>query len=112
MLLDVKYTTEEDYRKYVGCELSGVLEFLALLQEKGKRTWVRQVIIPGLNDNEENIMRLKDLVAKYSVVEKVELLPFKKLCETKYENLKIDFPLKDTPQASKERVLELQSILG
>jgi pyruvate formate lyase activating enzyme len=112
VLLDVKYTTDEDYQKFVGCELSAVLEFLEYLQAKGKRTWIRQVIIPGLNDDVENIKRLKAIVSKFSVVEKTELLPFKKLCETKYDELNLVFLLKDTPEASKSRVEELQLMLN
>lgn len=111
VMLDIKYTTNEDYQRFVGCELSAVIEFLKFLQEINKRTIIRQVVIPGLNDSEENIERLKTLLSQFSVVEKVELLPFKKLCVTKYDGLGIDFPLKDTPEASKELVARLQSII-
>jgi len=108
VMLDIKYTTAEDYRKYVGCEFSLVLEFLEYLQRAGKRTWIRQVIIPGLNDNEDNIVRLRDLIRSNSVVEKAELLPFKKLCEVKYENLGLEFPLKDTPEPKPQQMAELR----
>lgn len=111
VMLDIKYTTAEDYRRFVGCELSSVIEFLKVLQELNKRTIIRQVIIPDLNDSEENIERLKTLLSPFSVVERVELLPFKKLCETKYEKLGLDFPLKDTKEASKELVDRLQKLI-
>jgi pyruvate formate lyase activating enzyme len=59
VLLDVKYTTDELYKEHVGCSLSTVLDFLGYLDEKNIPTTVRQVIIPTLNDTEENILRLQ-----------------------------------------------------
>ncbi|MBQ6848132.1 MAG: pyruvate formate lyase-activating protein [Clostridia bacterium] len=111
VLLDIKYTNTEDYRKNVGAELSEVLRFLDYLKSKKISTWIRQVIIPTLNDNEDNILKLKEIIKKYPNIEKTELLPFKKLCQTKYDNLRIEFPLKDTPEPSSERMKELNSIM-
>ena len=62
VLLDIKYTEDGFYREHVGCGLPEVLEFLSYLNEKGIQTTVRQVIIPTLNDTEENIERLKAIV--------------------------------------------------
>jgi pyruvate formate lyase activating enzyme len=44
-------------------------------------------------------------------VDKIELLPFKKMCEHKYENMGIPFPLKDIPEPSPEKIRELEEIL-
>ncbi len=112
VMLDIKYTSDDDYRNYVGCEMSAVMEFLFYLQEKNKPTWIRQVIIPGLNDDERNINRLKELVERFSCIEKCELLPFKKLCEVKYKNLGIEFPLKDTPEPTVQKIKELECVLN
>lgn len=97
VLLDVKYTDAEKYRKYVGCEFSDVLGFLGMLEKKKIPTTLRQVIIPTLNDSRENMLRLKEIVEKYSVIDGVELLPFRKICVTKYESMGIEFPLADVP---------------
>lgn len=111
VMLDIKYTNNEDYQKYAGCKLNEVLEFLDYLNSKSIPTWIRQVIIPNLNDSEENIIKLKEIVSKYSCIEKVELLPFRKICETKYEELNIEFPLKNTPEPEKEKMDKLKSML-
>ena len=68
VLLDIKYTDDESYKKHVGCSLSKPLEFLELLQSKNVPTWLRQVILPTLNDNEENIKRLSDIAKSHSCV--------------------------------------------
>ena len=90
VLLDIKYTNDADYRKYVGCGIDTPLRFLDLLSKKDIPTTVRQVIIPKLNDNEDNILLLKEIVKAHPNVDKVELLPFRKICKVKYDKLGIE----------------------
>lgn len=111
VLLDIKYTNEEDYQKYVRCSLSEVIEFFDYLEEKEIPTWVRQVIIPTKNDTEENINKLIDIVNKHpKSTKKIELLPFRKLCQPKYDNLKINFEFSDIAEADPQKVKELQAL--
>ena len=63
-------------------------------------------------NNEQDIQKLAEIVKQYSVITKVELLPFKKLCVEKYDKLGIKFPLADTPEFSQERLKELDLILN
>lgn len=107
-LLDLKMTTERDYVEYTKQTLSSALLFLDKLQEKKIPTWIRHVIVPNLNNNLENIARLNALISPYNVIEKVELLPFRKLCLEKYDNLGIGFPLRDTPEADTNDIKLLQ----
>ncbi len=112
VLLDIKYTADEKYKKYVGCEFSSCLEFLNYLEQSRKPYYVRQVIIPGLNDSDKDIDELKSLLSDKKHLKGIELLPFKKLCQVKYDNLNLDFPLKDTPEPSAEKMQELKSRIG
>lgn len=112
VLLDIKYTLEEDYIKFVGCSMQAPLSFLKYLNEKGIKTTVRQVIIPTLNDNKENIERLNEIVKKHPCIDKVELLPFRKICQVKYDELKIDFPFKNLLEPTKEKMQELNALLA
>lgn len=109
VLLDVKMTTQEDYQKYIGASLDDTLSFLAMLEKKNIPVWIRHVVVPGINDSEESIDRLCELVKPYSCIEKIELLPFRKLCLEKYTSLGIPFPLADTPQMSEERISTLRN---
>ena len=111
VLLDIKYTEDDLYRQHVGCSMSAPLEFLDHLNEKGIPTTLRQVIIPTLNDNAENILRLKAIAESHPCVDKTELLPFKKMCSMKYEKLGIPFPHAHLPQPTPEKMRELEEIL-
>ena len=107
VLLDFKYTNADDYLKYTGMEIKKAEDFLSYLEEKNKRTWLRYVVIPNLNDSNESVAKLFELKKQYSCVEKIELLPFRKLCLEKYDEMGIEFPLKNTPEAKREFIDEM-----
>lgn len=112
VLLDIKYTSDELYRKHVGCGLDSVLNFLSYLDERKIPTTVRQVIIPTLNDSAESIAELKKTTAAHPCVDKVELLPFKKICKVKYDSLHREFPFDRFPTPTKEKMEELEALLN
>jgi len=111
VLLDIKYTNDADYRAHVGCALSSVLEFLAELNARKIPTTLRQVIIPTLNDSEENIRTLTQIRDEHPCVDGVELLAFRKLCQSKYDELKIPFPLAHIPEPTREEMEQLNALL-
>lgn len=111
VLLDIKYTENDLYLENVGCSLEKPLEFLYYLNEQKNPTTIRQVIIPTINDNENNIQKLNKIVENHSCVDKVELLPFKKICQTKYDNMKIEFPFEHIPTPTKEMMNKLNELL-
>ena len=112
VLLDYKYTDPAAYPPLVGCEQAAVTRFLAHLEARQIPTWLRQVVIPGKNDSGENFRRLKEIKDTHTCVQKVELLPFRKLCIEKYDALGIPFPLADTPEAKAEDVARFQQEYG
>ena len=108
VLLDIKYPTDEQYRAHVGCGMDAPLAFLDYLNEKGIAVTLRQVIIPTLNDNEQDLAFLKELVVSHACIDTVELLPFKKICTVKYEQMGIPFRFADYDEPSQAEVLEMQ----
>ncbi len=111
VLLDIKYTTEPLYRDYVGGTLGGTLEFLQYLDKENIPVTLRQVIIPTLNDNEENILSLKAIAEGHKCVTNTELLPFKKICQTKYNSMGIPFPFGHLPTPTADSMAKFKKIL-
>ncbi len=111
VLLDFKYTSDEEYKENVGCSINAVNEFLSYLNEKNIPVTLRQVIIPAVNDSEENILKLREIIKEYPVIDKTELLPFRKICSSKYENMGMDFPFGHLLEADKELIGKLYKIL-
>ena len=109
VLLDLKFTGEKAYKSHTGSGLAPVLHFLHEAAERNKPVWIRHVVVPGINDTEEDILALRELIEPYRrVIERVELLPFRKLCLEKYEALGINFPLRDTPEMREDDLARLE----
>ena len=85
--------------------------FLDKTKEKGVSVWFRQVVAPGLNDTEEDVKALSAFARQYPNVEKIELLPFHKLCLEKYRSLNIPFPFETVDAMEKSRVDGLSALL-
>ena len=94
VLLDMKMPDNELYKEYMGVDNKKTLDFFDYLKEQNIKVWIRQVIIKGINTTKNNIEFLKKLKENKNV-EKIELLPFRKLCETKYNDMGIPFLMKD-----------------
>lgn len=112
VLLDVKFTDEESYRRYTGGSLKQTISFLDKLSERKIPVTIRHVVVPGINDSEDDVVRLAHLVAGYKNVTAIELLPYKNLCIEKYESLGIDFSLADTLPLGATRLSELNKALS
>ena len=111
VICDIKATDPEKFRALTGGELSCVYDFLSATEKLGISLWIRQVIVPGLNDDNASVISLGQEARRYGNLEKIELLPFRKLCAEKYENEGIDFPMKDIPECDKEKLSDLQKLL-
>ena len=98
---------EEDYLRYTRCDKEKVDFFLGELQKRNIDTWLRQVIVKGINDNTESAKYLYDVADKHPCVKKVELLKFRKLCVPKYENLGIEFPFAHIPETTASDIKQL-----
>ncbi len=110
VLLDIKFTSDNDYKRYTGGSLDAVLGILSYLNEIKRPVWIRHVVVPGINDTETDARALGELLSPISVIERIEFLPFRKLCLEKYEEMGIPFPLSDTPQASATVISRLEGI--
>lgn len=111
VLCDLKFCNEQQFRTYCRGDLRQVYDFLHLTAQRGIPLWIRQVIVPGLNDNKESILSLKEQAKRYSNLEQIELLPFRTLCTAKYEELGIPFPLQGTEDCTAETIRRLDAYL-
>ncbi|MBR5232184.1 MAG: pyruvate formate lyase-activating protein [Clostridia bacterium] len=112
VLLDLKYTAAEQYQKFVGCDMEKPLRFLAYLNENKIPVTLRQVIIPTLNDTEENVLRLRGIAQSHGCVDKIELLPFRKICQTKYDMMGMAFPFAHLPEPDSEKMAALRKCIS
>lgn len=108
VLLDLKFWDDESYRRYTGIGIENVLKTFDYLKAVQKRTWVRTVIIPGINDNEDIIDLYLSNLKDFDFLERYELLAFHTMGFYKYEKAGIKNHLIDTPPLSAEKRDRLQ----
>ena len=111
VILDVKAVDEKEYFELTGQPIKYFKQFLQAVQKNGNKLWLRQVIVPGINDDKQHILKLKEFAEKLKNVEKVELLPYKTIGVHKYQDLKIAYRLKDVPEMDEERCKKLEELL-
>ena len=110
VLLDIKSYIPELYYKVTNVSIEPTLAMAKYLSEIGKPTWIRFVLVPHLTDNIENVEKLADFVATLTNVERLDVLPFHKMGEYKWEQLGLPYELKDTPSASPELLQQTVNI--
>ena len=93
VLLDIKTINESLHKKLTGITLEKPLRFLNYLQEINKPTWIRHVLVPSLTNNDADLIALAQFLKPYTVVERVELLPYHAYGSYKYEELGKTYPL-------------------
>ena len=96
VMLDIKHTDEGEHLKLTKRPMTAPLAFLDHLNEKGVKVRIRQVLVPGITDTEEQLTALGKIVASVKNLDKVEILPYHELGRVKYEKLGIDYPLEGT----------------
>ena len=107
VLFDIKHPNKDGYQKLTGMNMDESEKFIESLNKSGKPVWIRQVIVPGMMDNEEYLQNLANYLQKIKNIQKIELLPFHHLGFSKYEELNIDNPFKDVPEMDNKRCQEL-----
>lgn len=111
VLFDIKGTNKDNYKQMTGGNINTSLEFLKTCEKMGKKLWLRVVIVPGINDNNEFVKELISFIKPLKNVEKIEFLPYHTLGVHKYEELKFDYPLKGVSDMDKETCKKLEHML-
>ncbi len=111
VLLDIKHINPSEHKSLTGHDNAGILECARYLSEIGKAVWIRHVLVPGITDNDEYLQNLADFLKSLGNIKRIDVLPYHTLGTFKYENLGIDYPLKDTNPPSADRIANARRIL-
>ena len=111
VLLDIKGIDESGYKKVTGIDINEFEYFKEVLNNSNKKVWIRQVIVPGINDTEEYILKLKKYIKDINNIEKIELLPYHTLGVPKYKKLGIKYRLDGVPDMDIDKCKKLEELL-
>lgn len=111
VMLDIKHISDAEHQKLTGHSNKNILEFANYLNAIHKPVWIRHVVVPGITFDKEELEGVGRFLKTLDNVEKLEVLPYHALGVVKYENLGIDYKLKDTPQLTKAEAKEAERII-
>ncbi len=111
ILLDIKSIDTDKAKELTGMGNENALELLDYLEETNKEVWIRHVVVPGITDNPEDIEKMAEYLSLFSVVSKVEMLPFHKMGEYKWKELCMDYKLVQTPEPSNQSIYALNHMV-
>ncbi len=111
-LLDIKHIDDEKCRKLTGQSNENTLAFAEFLSENGKAVWIRQVLVPNITDDEDDLLKTRAFIDTLKTVERVEVLPYHTMGAVKYEKLGMAYPLEGVQAPSKEKVMSAKRILS
>jgi len=104
VLLDIKSSDPETYRRVTGRDLAPTLRFAERLASEAKPTWIRFTLVPGETDDPANVEGIARFVAPMKNVEWVEVQPFHQMGAFKWKAIGLDYKLLNTPTAGRELV--------
>ena len=110
-LLDIKHIDDKKCDKLTWHGNKNTLAFARFLSDNNKPMWIRQVIVPGITDGEEDLQKTRALIDSLTSVERVEVLPYHTMGTVKYEKLGLAYPLQGVEAPSKERLAGAKRIL-
>ncbi|WP_407451662.1 pyruvate formate-lyase-activating protein [Fibrobacter sp.] len=112
LLVDIKNIDPTEHKKLTGHDNKNILDMFRYLDEIQKPIWIRHVLVPGMSDNDELLIKTREFIDTLHNVEKIEVLPYHALALAKYQDLGIDYALKDVKSPSPDRIENAKKILG
>ena len=106
VMLDIKHIDDEKHKELTGMSNKNVLDFARFVNEKGVKTLIRHVVVPGVTDCPDDLRELGRFIGELKTVKSLDVLAYHTLGVHKYRDLGIPYPLDGVPQASKEETIE------
>ena len=111
VMLDIKHIDDEKHKVLTAHSNKNILAFAKYLDEKKIPIWIRHVIVPGITLYRDYLERLGEFMATLNNVKALDVLPYHSMGKVKYENLNMDYPLKDTREATKDEAVAAKNII-
>lgn len=111
IMLDIKHIEDSEHIKLTAYSNKNILAFLRYLDRNNIPVWIRHVVVPGITDKEEDLFKLGKFLKNFKNIQVLDVLPYHNMGKVKYDNLEREYPLADTPPASKELANNAKNII-
>ncbi len=118
LITDIKYMDSSRHKASVGAPNDRIIGNILFAASEAIPMIIRTPIIPGWNDDEENLLAIAEFIREnlsHCLVQ-YQLLPYRPLGIEKYESLGREYPMRDADMPSKEeregKLLSLQKLIA
>ena len=111
ILLDIKHIDDNEHKILTGHSNKNVLDFAKYLSENQIPVWIRHVVVPDITFNEKYLKELGKFLSTLKNIKALDVLPYHNMAIPKYEELGIEYKLKDTKPLTKEQAIEARDII-
>lgn len=95
VMLDIKHIDSKKHNALTGHGNENILAFAKYLEEKKTPLWIRHIIVEGITDSPEDLVRLGEFIGTLGNLKALDVLPYHTMGVGKYEEMGIPYPLKD-----------------
>ena len=111
VLLDIKHIDSEKCKDLVGFGNEKELNFAKYLSDNNIPVWIRQVLIPEITDNKNDLIKLKKFISTLKNVKKIEILPYHNMGKFKWQNLGLNYEFDSIRPANDDDIKRAKEIL-
>ena len=111
VLLDIKHIDSAKCKELVGFNNEKELSFAEYLSNNNIHMWIRQVLIPGITDDEKDLLKLKNFISSLKTVDKIEILPYHDMGKYKWKQLGLNYELENVSNISNKDILRAKKLL-
>lgn len=111
VMLDIKHIDPEKHKELTSQPNENILDFAKYLNEKQVPMWIRHVVVPGITDDDEYLYKLGYFIGEFTNLKALDVLPYHTMGKPKYDNLGIEYKLKDVPPMDKTKVVEKKKVI-
>lgn len=111
VMLDIKHIDPEKHKELTGQPNDGILAFAEYLSDRNVDTWIRHVVVPGITDDDKYLRRLGYFIGGLKSLKALDVLPYHTLGKPKYDQLGMEYKLKDVPAMDKNKVVDKKKVI-
>lgn len=111
VMLDIKHIDPEKHLELTAQPNDGILAFVQYLSDKDIPMWIRHVVVPGITDDEKYLYQLGEFIAPFRNLKVLDILPYHTMGKVKYDNLGMEYKLKDVPAMDKDKAIALKQFV-
>ncbi len=111
ILLDIKHIDSNAHKQLTGWRNENILDCARYLSDIKKPVWIRHVLVPSINDDDESLHKLRNFLDSLGNIERVEVLPYHDLGVYKWEQLGLPYALSGVKPPTEENLLHARKIL-